>query len=315
MGQISSGFFDPDYGRRRRRQPKGRESDLNFLEAVFSFLFGDGDPNADLEDRRWQSIATVIRANHGVVTAEQIAPFLGDLGQGWSNELEDYMIPVLSRFNGVPEVSPEGGIVYQFPELQVMAEARQSGTAPNYLSEFPRRFSQASSGQIFGSYWSWRSQPDWCPGPGQSPHRPGTGGPNWRAGCLCQLHLLATAGVRGVAFLVIPLVRYFWVQRQNSKIEARNQRRQERAEVLTQPSPELQEKLAFADSLATQTVLTPRRCRLHHRERSGRTGIRKSRQDRRRVAAAIARPLNPFLLNRFYVATDITASKGSGMAQ
>jgi hypothetical protein len=249
-------FFDPDYGRRPRRQPKGRDGEMNFLEAVFSFLFGDGDPNADLEDRRWQSIATVIRANHGVVTAEQVAPYLGDLGQGWSNELEDYMIPVLSRFNGVPEVSPEGGIVYQFPELQVMAEARKNGTASGFLQELPRRFSQASSGQILGAI--------------------GLGGANLigalaLGSLLTDQVLVAQIGGLvafvnsiywlllgyGAAFLVIPLVRYFWVQRQNSKIETRNQRRQERAEVLSQPSPELQEKLAFADSLATQTVLTP----------------------------------------------------------
>lgn len=249
-------FFDPDYGRRRRRQPKGRDSDMNFLEAVFSFLFGDGNPNADLEDRRWQAIASVIRANHGVVTAEQVAPFLGDLGQGWSNELEDYMIPVLSRFNGVPEVSPEGGIVYQFPELQVMAEARQNRSTPSFLQEFPRRFSQASSGQILGAV--------------------GLGGANL-IGALALGSLLTDQALvaqigglvafvnsiywlllgYGAAFLIIPLVRYFWVQRQNAKIEGRNQQRQDRAEVLSTPDSDLQKKLAFADSLANQTILAP----------------------------------------------------------
>jgi hypothetical protein len=249
-------FFDPDFGRRRRRQAKGQDSDMNFLEAVFSFLFGDGDPNADLEDRRWQSIASVIRANHGVVTAEQIVPFLGDLGQGWSRDLEDYMLPVLSRFNGLPQVSPEGGIVYQFPELQVMAEARKSNGAPRYLQEQPRRFSQASSGQILGAI--------------------GLGGANL-IGALALGSLLTDQAlvtqigglvafvnsiywlllVYGVAFLAVPLVRYFWVQRQNSKIEVRNQQREARAELVSNPDSDLQHKLAFADTLASQTVLTP----------------------------------------------------------
>jgi hypothetical protein len=249
-------LFDFDYGR-RRPQRQGRDNDLNFLEAVFSFLFGDGNPNADLDDRRWQSVASVIRANHGVVTAEQVAPFLGDLGQGWSKDLEDYMIPVLSRFNGVPEVSPEGGIVYQFPELQVMAEARQTKQAPRFLQEYPRRFSQASSGQIMGAI--------------------GLGGANL-IGALALGSLLTNQSALvvelgglvafvnsiyglllayGVAFLAVPLVRYFWVQRQNSKIESRNQQRQVRAEVLNEPNPDLRQKLAFADSLASQTVLTP----------------------------------------------------------
>ncbi|MDA0674469.1 MAG: hypothetical protein O3C67_12285, partial [Cyanobacteria bacterium] len=45
-------FFDFNHGRRRRqvnRQRSGDEDGMNFLEAVFSFLFGDGNPNADLE--------------------------------------------------------------------------------------------------------------------------------------------------------------------------------------------------------------------------------------------------------------------------
>ena len=249
-------FFDFDYGRRRRRRDRGRDSDMNFLEAVFSFLFGDGDPNADLDDRRWQSIAAVVRANQGVVTAEQVAPFLGTLGEGWSRDLEDYMIPVLSRFNGIPQVSPEGGIVYQFPELQVMAEARAVNTTPRFLQEFPRQFSQASSGQVLGAI--------------------GLGGANLigalALGSLLQDQALVAqigglvAFVNsiywlllgyGAAFLAVPLVRYFWVQRQNSKIEARNQRRASRAALLADPDSELQTKLEFADSLATQTVLTP----------------------------------------------------------
>ena len=110
------------------------------------------------------------------------------------------MIPVLSRFNGVPEVSPEGGIVYQFPELQVMAEARQSGTAPNYLSEFPRRFSQASSGQILGAIGLGGANLIGALALGSLLTDQALVGPNWRAGCLCQLHLLATAGVRGGIF-------------------------------------------------------------------------------------------------------------------
>jgi len=32
-----------------RAQPRREKSEMNFLEAVYSFLFGDGDPNANLE--------------------------------------------------------------------------------------------------------------------------------------------------------------------------------------------------------------------------------------------------------------------------
>ncbi|HBL12729.1 MAG TPA: hypothetical protein DD379_15275, partial [Cyanobacteria bacterium UBA11162] len=70
-------FFDPGYNRPYRRQrtsPESSErSQMNFLEGIFSFLFGDGNPNADLEERRWQEIGTLIRNSRGAVVAEQIA--------------------------------------------------------------------------------------------------------------------------------------------------------------------------------------------------------------------------------------------------
>ena len=35
---------------------------LSFVESIFSFVFGDGDPNADFEERRWQRLGEMIRA-------------------------------------------------------------------------------------------------------------------------------------------------------------------------------------------------------------------------------------------------------------
>jgi hypothetical protein len=60
----------------------------------------------------------------------------------------------------------------------------------------------------------------------------------------------------GSAFLSIPLVRYFWVQRQNGKIAHRNQEREQRAEVLAQLDDPVREKLSFAKTLASQTIVT-----------------------------------------------------------
>lgn len=244
-------MFDPRSDRRRPARPQG---ELNWLEAVFSFLFGDGNPNADLDDRRWKTIAQVIQANGGAVVAEQITPFLGDLGKGWANDLEDFMVPVLSRFNGMPQVSPQGGLVYQFPELQVTAKARRTITPPRFLRELPRRFSQATSGQIMVAI--------------------GLGSANLigalvLGNMLQDQSLVAQLGGivalanslywlllgYGSAFLGIPLGRYFWVQRQNHRIEARNLEREQRAAALTQLTPERQEKLAFAQTLTAQTVL------------------------------------------------------------
>lgn len=249
-------FFDPNYGRyqqrRQHRRSSSSENKMNFLESVFSFLFGDGNPNANLEERRWQAIATTIRNNKGAVVAEQIAPYLDELGEGYSQEFEDYMLPVLSRFNGRPEVSPDGQIVYHFPELQVSAQQQNQQSVAAYLRESPWRFSEASSGQLSLAA--------------------GLGGVNIVGGLFlgyllrdgaAQLGGLVafTASIYwlligyGIAFLAVPLVRYFWLKWRNEKIEARNERRQQRAIALNQADSELQKKLTFANQFAAQNTI------------------------------------------------------------
>ena len=51
-------YLDPYYMRRRRmRQETGQG--MNFLEAIFSFVFGDGNPNESYEDRRWRLVSSL----------------------------------------------------------------------------------------------------------------------------------------------------------------------------------------------------------------------------------------------------------------
>jgi hypothetical protein len=248
-------FFAPDYGTPQYRRRREREQNqLNFFEAIFSFLFGDGNPNANLEERRWQEIATVIRNNKGAVVAEQISPYLDNIGEGYAREYEDYMLPVLTRFNGQPEVSPDGQIVYYFPELQTLAQHRHPQPVPDYLHELPWRFSSASSEQIMLAT--------------------GLGALNF-VGALVLGNMLAngTAAAKlgglvafvhsiywlllgyGTAFLGVPLVRYFWIQWRNSKIAVRNRQRQEQARQLSQADAALYKKIAYARQFAAETVI------------------------------------------------------------
>jgi hypothetical protein len=254
-------FFTPNSRRRRTayssRSPQSgqrAESNLNFLEGIYSFLFGDGNPNANLEERRWQTIATVIRNNGGVAVVEQMTPYLDTVKQGNFQDQEDAILPVLSRFNGRPEVSPEGQIIYHFPELQVTAAQRKPQPVAAYLRELPWRFTQASSGQVIGAI--------------------GLGGVNL-VGALVLARLLGDGTIAaelgglvafvsgiywillayGIAFLAIPLARYFWIQWRNRSIEARNQKRQERAAALNQVDDEVKQKIAFARQFVATTVI------------------------------------------------------------
>jgi hypothetical protein len=242
-------FFDPGYDNRRRSRPD-EEKELNFLEAVFSFLFGDGNPNANLEERRWQTIGAAIRNHQGAVIAEQISPYLDEVGKGFAQEYEDYMLPVLARFDGRPEVSPAGQIVYHFPSLQATVKANRSQTVAAYLQELPWRFSRATSGQIslaigLGSLLLVLGLTLMAMTAGV------VGGVV--GGVIKAIAILAPS--YGAAYLAIPLIRYFWLQGRNKQIASRNAKRQQRTQLLNQADPEMQQKLAFAQQFAAETVI------------------------------------------------------------
>ncbi|MDJ0578251.1 MAG: hypothetical protein QNJ65_24240 [Xenococcaceae cyanobacterium MO_234.B1] len=241
-------LFQPNYYPRRQQRDRSSENEMNFLEAVFSFLFGDGDPNPNLEDKRNATIGQVIRSHEGAVTAEQIAPYLDK-----TDADEDYIIPVLARFNGYPQVSPQGEIIYYFPELQVMADRRNKQSLPAYLQEKLWQFSQASSGQKMLAV--------------------GLGALNFVLalvlGSLLRDSAMAASGGfitfvssiywlllgYGAAFLLVPLIRYFWIQGRNGKITVRNQSRQERAIALENPDPSLRQKILYTRQFAQQKII------------------------------------------------------------
>jgi hypothetical protein len=120
-----------------------------------------------------------------------------------------------------------------------------------YLKERPWRFSRATSGQVMLAI--------------------GLGGLNL-VGALVLGRMLAdgvaAASIGGLVafvqsiywvllaygcgFLIIPLVRYFWIQSRNRRIEKRNEQRQSRAIALHEAPPEIQEKLAYVKQFAAE---------------------------------------------------------------
>ncbi len=246
-------MFDPYYyepEQVRKRDP----DEMGFLESVFSFLFGDGNPNADLDERRWRDIASMIRSHNGVVIAEQIAPYLDETSRLEGDEY--FVIPVLSKFNGFPEVSDAGTLAYKFPELQKVASERKAKTSSSYLQEKLWKFSQASQGKIALAIGL---------------------GVFYLVAALYLNSLLANPKLVGVAlsgfwglilgfvkvaqplllgyavlFLSTPAVRYFVLQFLNKGIGDRNQKRSINAEKIQKPSSTLREKLDFAKTFAME---------------------------------------------------------------
>ncbi len=230
------------------RQPRRQGKKLNFLNAVYSFLFGDGNPNANLEELRWRNIGQVIRKNRGAITAEQVAPYLEDV----SPYNEDHILPVLIRFNGLPEVSPVGDLVYRFPDSQTFAQQRKFKHIQPYLKEKVWKFSAASTGQM------------------------------WTISLLAAVNcggalflgaLLKGLAVKGgiiavaaslywiillyaIGFIAIPIGRWMWLQWANGKIRARNQQRSQHVAQLSAGSDDLTRKLQFAEKFQAEQIIT-----------------------------------------------------------
>ncbi|MBX9692337.1 MAG: hypothetical protein K2Z81_08140, partial [Cyanobacteria bacterium] len=218
----------------------------NFLFNCFSFLFGDGNPNLNLEDRKWKMIAEVIRASSGVVTAEQLAPYTGE-----DPDNEDGVLPALVRFDGRPEVTDEGDIVYVFPSMQETTIASKGFSLPPYLEEWKLKFTNVPDGQmtmvyvLAGVYFlgSWFLFLQMVTG-----HVP----------ILTALWPIVTfLTAYGTFFVTVPVVRHFINKFINGRIESRNAKRRANANLLSDPSDKLLKKLAHAASYKTSAkVLT-----------------------------------------------------------
>ncbi|MFN3360831.1 MAG: hypothetical protein ACK421_05305 [Pseudanabaenaceae cyanobacterium] len=237
---------DPYSSPAPRPQRQEEIKDRGFLENVFAFLFGEGDPNFDLEERRYRLIANVIRNHEGVIVAEQVLPYLDEIPAS-VQEREDYILPVLAKFNGYPEVTDTGAIVYRFPDLQKVAARRPKQAVPPYLEEKLWRFNYAGDGANMlsaglGIFYLVASLI--LGGLLQDP--------------IVQRNLTGFLGFvnsifvfllgYAILFITIPTVRFLWLQWLNQGIKYRNELRCRRTQLLSQP--EVKEKLQFAQQLA-----------------------------------------------------------------
>lgn len=254
-------YWNPNYYRRRQYElAEGNE--MGFLESVFSFVFGDGDPNDNLDALRYEQIANVIKANGGVVTAEQLLPWLDVSDPGDPDSVvveESYVVPVLQRFQGSPLVGATGGLLYEFPSFQTSAALKaQAGVEGGFLVEDAWRFSAATKGQLVGAgalgvlnlagvtfLASLLRDPRVL----QAALESGSAALSLAAGALPLLQVYAAA------FFVIPGVRLALSRRTNARIAARNATRAQQARALAAPSPALRLKLDSGRGKARRQVV------------------------------------------------------------
>jgi len=101
----------PNY--QRGSVARNKEPGRPMHKAVFSFVFGEDDPNKDWEEKENKAIIAYIQANRGVVSLAEYMAFSGKN----SMEAEEAILAFCAKFSGSPEVTEEGTIVYRFDEL------------------------------------------------------------------------------------------------------------------------------------------------------------------------------------------------------
>jgi len=288
-------YWDPWYYRRRALmraslRPGEDMPPMTFFEAVFSFVFGDGDPNTTYDAQRWEAVGQYIRYRGGAVTAEEIAPFLDIEGDGLTKNRrntflvdEGYMLPVVARFGGEPVVDGSGHIVYVFPALQQVGSSNINSNGGK--SDRPRigggiagYFSSSSSSSTKAmSIKSVMLEEKWEMTAATSAQQmlsialgaanavgvfvlgnmlanPANQYALMRSGMGWVTATMPLLSIYAAAFFAIPAIRWVVNGRRNAAIETRNQARIQALQLLKEPDEELIIKLREAAKLADKKV-------------------------------------------------------------
>ncbi|KAF5207468.1 Iron-sulfur cluster biosynthesis family protein [Thalictrum thalictroides] len=257
-------YWDPYYY--KRQQKRTDDDGTNFIGSVFSFVFGDGDPNQGIEEERWKLIGQYITSNGGVVTAEELAPYLDVPPTDKNMDDESYILPVLLRFDGRPDVDEEGNILYRFPSLQRTASSQRNGRK-EYVGKRWAEFVGGVDKFFKEKQWQFSKTKNT-----ETAMVIGLGGLNLFGVIILGTMLKNTAVVPSGfisfvadifpllqiyagSFFAIPLFRWFLVRKTNSDIDKRNKAREQRARLLELPDQSLRRKILSARDMAQRTVI------------------------------------------------------------
>ncbi|MDR3160644.1 MAG: hypothetical protein LBU28_03415 [Spirochaetaceae bacterium] len=135
--------LDGAYYGKGRAKPKGRP----LHKAIFSFVFGDGDPNGDWSTREKQSLIAYIQAHQGVISLPEFMALTGLP----PDKADQGILGCCAEFGGLPEATEEGTVVYRFDPLLLRAD-RQDRSFPGF-SAIIRRLKPFSSNPKKMNVW------------------------------------------------------------------------------------------------------------------------------------------------------------------
>ena len=133
--------------------------------AIFSFVFGEEDPNKDREILEKKAFISFLREKRGVVSLPELMALTGLVPQ----KAEEYISGLCVEFGGTPELTEEGTLVYRFDEILLSGEKTKTSQGlfgvPDMLKKKLRIFSLNPGGMnlwfivinginlLFGSYF------------------------------------------------------------------------------------------------------------------------------------------------------------------
>jgi hypothetical protein len=226
-------------GRAGPARPKGRP----LHQAIFSFVFGEADPNREAENTEKKALIAWLRRNSGTISLPEYMALTGKP----LPEAEGGILAACSEFGGMPETTGEGTIVYRFERLLLRSD-KGDGDPGNAAAPLKRlRLFSANKKNMnkwfalintvnlfFGAYFFYHSV---FTGPIITPEQLKAG--PWLYGITYASSFqfsadplpLITVGlglvplVFSFLFWLIPALRYFREKRQNQGIKLENLRK------------------------------------------------------------------------------------------
>jgi hypothetical protein len=221
----------------RRSPPSRPKKPLH--RAIFSFVFGEGDPNRDWNEKRKKALIVFLGKHRGVISLPDFMALSGLPPK----EAEAELMACCGEFGGSPEASDDGTIVYRFDEILRRSDRVEAAELPaKRLWKFS--FNEKSMNTwfgiintvnlLFGGYFFYHAlNTGAILSPEQFQQSSRLYGLTW----YLSLHFiqdplsLITVGlglvplVFSILFWLVPVLRGFWEKGENERIRMENLRR------------------------------------------------------------------------------------------
>ncbi|HPG95897.1 MAG TPA: hypothetical protein PLH76_00835 [Rectinema sp.] len=252
-----SELFKGPEDRYRSAQAKAQRRPLH--KAVFSHVFGDGDPNAEWDTILKKAFVAFVQTHKGVISLPEFMAISGLKPE----EAEDCITRYLVEFEGSPEVTENGALYFFFPSLLTKTATVSGVTASTFPTKKLHRFSSNPEKMdrtfrwvnifnlVFGSYYLWNAINLGTAIIVQTPEGTGLkGGLSFLYSYTVYLFSMLGAnqpvvlvgwllGVAPLAFSIlffgIPIVRSLLIKCENEKIKHENMRRVLYSAVIANP--------------------------------------------------------------------------------